>query len=252
MMSFENENILITGAARGMGASHARAFHRLGANVVIADIARDDGQALADELGDRAMFVNLDVTDEKSWDAALEQARVFGPVSVLVNNAGIIDFDPLDSREKSKFQRMLDINLTGVYLGICTVVGGMKALGRGTIINIASTAALQGYPLASGYCASKWGVRGLTKAVALELAHDNIRVNAVFPGVVHTPMTAPHDLTGVLSMQPIPRAAEPEEISRMVVFLAHQDSGFITGAEYVVDGGATLGALPKNWRENHH
>ncbi|MDH4580710.1 SDR family oxidoreductase [Pseudomonas sp. BN415] len=251
MMSFENETVLITGAASGMGESHARAFHRLGANVVIGDIAKDKGQALADELGERAMFVTLDVTDEESWDAALEQARTFGLVSVLVNNAGIIGFDPLDGREKAIFQRTLDINLTGVYLGICSVIAGMKELGRGSIINIGSTAAVQGYPLASAYCASKWGVRGLTKAAALELAHDNIRVNAVFPGAVHTPMTAPHDLSGMLSIQAIPRAAQPEEISRMVLFIAHQDSGFITGGEYLVDGGTTLGPLPKNWRENH-
>lgn len=251
-MNFTDETVLITGGASGMGASHARSFHALGANVVIADIASKLGQELSEELGDRALYVHLDVADEASWHSAVAATNAtFGAISVLVNNAGIIGIEALDAGKSTLFRKMLDINLTGTYLGIAAVIGGMKSRGGGAIVNIASTAAVQGYPLASAYCASKWGVLGLTKAAALELAHDNIRVNAVLPGPVQTPMTAPHDLSAVLAVQPISRAAQPEEISRMVTFLAHRDSGYITGGEYLVDGGSTLGALPKNWRELH-
>ncbi|NWL45093.1 3-alpha-hydroxysteroid dehydrogenase [Pseudomonas hunanensis] len=251
-MNFNEETVLITGGASGMGASHVRAFHALGANVVIADIASGLGQELSEELGDRALYVHLDVADEGSWRSAVAATNVtFGATSVLINNAGIIGIEALDADDSGLFRKMLDINLTGSYLGIAAVIGDMRKRGGGAIVNIASTAAVRGYPLASAYCASKWGVLGLTKAAALELAHDNIRVNAVLPGPVQTPMTAPHDLSAVLSVQPIARAAQPEEISRMVTFLAHRDSGYITGAEFLVDGGSTLGALPKNWRELH-
>ena len=251
-MNFTDETVLITGGASGMGASHVRSFHALGANVVIADIASKLGQELSEELGDRALYVHLDVADEASWHSAVAATNArFGAISVLVNNAGIIGIEALDSGKSTLFRKMLDINLTGTYLGIAAVLGDMRSRGGGAIVNIASPAAVQGYPLASAYCASKWGVLGLTKAAALELAHDKIRVNAVLPGPVQTPMTAPHDLSAVLSVQPISRAAQPEEISRMVTFLAHRDSGYITGGEYLVDGGSTLGALPKNWRELH-
>lgn len=229
-MNFNDETVLITGGASGMGASHVRSFHALGANVVIADIASKLGQELSEELGDRAFYVRLDVADETSWhNAVVATNATFGAISVLVNNAGIIGIEALVAGNSALFRKMLDINLTGAYLGIAAVIDDMKSRGGGAIVNIASTAAVQGYPLATAYCASKWGVLGLTKAAALELAHDNIRVNAVLPGPVQTPMTAPHDLSAVLAVQPISRAAQPEEISRMVTFLAHRDSGYITG-----------------------
>ena len=191
MKRFDNRTVIVTGGARGMGASHARGFIAEGANVVIADVLEQEGRTLADELGDHAIFSGLDVTSDTSWAATVAAAEAaFGPVSVLVNNAGIVRFGPIAETEPAAWRQVIDINLTGTYLGIRAIVPSMRRAGGGAIVNISSAAGMMAYPNNAAYVASKWGARGLTKAAAMELGRDNIRVNSIHPGPVRTPMTA--------------------------------------------------------------
>jgi 3alpha(or 20beta)-hydroxysteroid dehydrogenase len=235
---------IITGGARGQGASHARRFVAEGARVVVGDVLDDDGAALADALGNSARFSHLDVTSEDSWRATVELTSTeFGAPTVLVNNAGIVRHGQLLDVELAEFQRILDVNLIGTWLGIKSVAPSMIAAGGGSIINIASTGALVGYTNVGAYVASKWGVRGLTKTAALELGQRGIRVNSVHPGVIQTPMLS-YDPTdpALWASQPVPRVGQPEEITQLVVFLASDESSFSTGSEFVADGGQTAGS----------
>ncbi|WP_059016475.1 glucose 1-dehydrogenase [Mycobacterium sp. M26] len=232
----EGKVALISGAARGMGASHARLLVREGAKVVLGDVLDDDGTAVAEELGDAARYVHLDVTDAADWAAAVDVALAeFGSLDVLVNNAGIVYRRTLRNLEPERWQRVLDVNLTGTLLGIKSVIGPMTAAGGGSIINMSSIQGMRGTPGNHGYVASKWAIRGLTKSAALELAANNIRVNSLHPGMIRTPMTAhmPEDLVAA----PMGRIADPEEVSTFVLFLASDESSFATGAEFVMDGG---------------
>jgi 3alpha(or 20beta)-hydroxysteroid dehydrogenase len=227
---------IITGGAQGMGAADARMLVAEGAKVVIADIIDESGQALADELGDAARYVHLDVSDEEQWQAAVDAAlTAFGKVNVLVNNAGIVQVAPLKSLDVDKWNRVLAVNLTGAMLGIKAVLGPMKDAGGGSIINVSSIEGMRGASWVHSYVASKWGLRGLTKSAALELASDNIRVNSLHPGFIRTPMTKhfPDDMVGA----PLGRPGRPEEVATFVVFLASDESSFSTGSEFVVDGG---------------
>ncbi|WP_341361013.1 glucose 1-dehydrogenase [Georgenia sp. M64] len=242
MGRFEGKVALVSGGARGMGESHVRALAAEGARVVIGDVLDHEGEALAAELGDAAVFVRLDVTDPDSWSAALTRAEeAFGPVTVLVNNAGIVVFGAVDAVSVEDFDRTVAVNLRGVFLGIHAVAPGMKAAGGGTIVNISSTAGLMGYAGIAPYVASKWAVRGLTKASALDLG-PTIRVNSIHPGPIATPMTAGLD-TSMVETQRIPRFGRPEEVTAAVLFLAGDESSFMTGAELAVDGGAVLGSI---------
>lgn len=227
---------IITGGAQGMGAADARMLVAEGANVVIGDILDEPGRALADELGDAARYVHLDVSDEEQWQAAVDTAVAeFGKVNVLVNNAGIVEVAPLKSLDVDKWNRVLAVNLTGAMLGIKAVLGPMKDAGGGSIINVSSIEGMRGASWVHSYVASKWGLRGLTKSAALELASDNIRVNSLHPGFIRTPMTEhfPDDMVGT----PLGRPGKPEEVATFVVFLASDESSFSTGSEFVVDGG---------------
>jgi 3alpha(or 20beta)-hydroxysteroid dehydrogenase len=231
---------LISGGARGMGASHARALVAGGAKVVAGDILDDEGKALAKELGDAARFVHLDVTQPDQWKAAVDVAlREFGTLNVLINNAGIINGNNLRTFPLADWQKIIDINLTGTFLGMQVAVAPMIAAGGGSIINISSVEGLRGSPLLYGYVASKYGVRGLAKAAALELAQYKIRVNSIHPGLIRTPMTAgiPEDFLQI----PLGRGAEPGEVSACVVYLASDESSYSTGGEFLVDGGLTAG-----------
>ncbi len=235
---------LISGGARGMGASHARMLVAEGARVVIGDILDEEGKALADEIGDAARYVHLDVTQPDQWDAAVATATgEFGKLNVLVNNAGIVALGQLKNFDLAKWQKVIDVNLTGTFLGMRVAVEPMTEAGGGSIINVSSIEGLRGAAAVHPYVASKWAVRGLAKSAALELAPLNIRVNSIHPGFIRTPMTAklPEDMVTI----PLGRPAEPEEVSTFVLFLASDESSYATGSEFVMDGGLVTGVPHK-------
>ena len=234
--------LIVTGGARGIGAAAARLLVEDGASVLIADVLDEEGRALAAELGPRAIYRRLDVTLAEDWDAAVAAAeQAFGSLNALFNNAGILGLGKVTECTPEEFRRIVDVNLTGVFLGIRAVAPALKRAGGGAIVNTSSTAGLQGYGGLAAYVSSKWGVRGLTKAAALDLAPDNVRVVSLHPGPIRTPMVAgmPDE---VAAAQPIPRFGEPEEVARMVRFLLAEAS-YSTGSEFVVDGGAVTGQV---------
>ncbi len=236
---------IISGGARGQGAAEARLFTAEGANVVIGDGLDDEGKAVAAELGDRAACLHLDVTEESQWQAAVALAEErFGPVTVLVNNAGILHFQSIDKTERADFERVMQVNVVGVFLGMKAVTPSMTKAGGGSIVNISSTAGLQGLPYLGAYVASKWAVRGLTKTAAIDLGPKGIRVNSVHPGGIDTPMIAGSDPNAWSYRRlPVPRMGQPEEVAQAVLFLASDESSYTTGAELAIDGGATCGDL---------
>ncbi|MCH6229762.1 SDR family oxidoreductase [Microbacterium sp. CFH 31415] len=231
---------LISGGARGMGASHARLLVDEGAKVVIGDLLDAEGEALAAELGDAVRYVHLDVTRYDDWQNAVEVAlKEFGRLDVLVNNAGIANFGPIEEYTLDQWDTIIAINLTGVFYGIKAAIEPLKKSGKGSIINISSTAGIQGYEALPGYNAAKFGVRGLTKNAALDLGRYNIRVNSVHPGVIRTPMT--DSLETPQNHVALHRVGEPIELSQLILFLASDESSFSTGAEFIADGGETAG-----------
>lgn len=233
---------LITGGARGMGASHARRLVAEGARVVLADILDAEGMALAAELGTSARYIHLDVTNSQEWAAAVSDAVAgFGGLHILVNNAGIFGGAPLLDHPIDVWQRIIEINLTGTFLGIRAALPAMIASKGASIINISSVAGLRGAGSVHAYVASKFGVRGLTKSVAIEVAPHGIRCNSIHPGIIDTPMAAglePHRYD-----YPLGRMARPDEVSSMVLYLASDESSYSTGSEFIVDGGLTMGGV---------
>ena len=228
--------VLISGGAQGMGAAHAKALVAEGGKVVIGDILDEPGQALADEIGDAARYVHLDVTQADQWDAAVAVANeAFGSLTGLVNNAGIVALGKIGHFDMAEWQKVIDVNLTGTFLGMQAVVASMKAAGSGSIINVSSIEGLRGAPMVHPYVASKWAVRGLAKSAALELGRRNIRVNSLHPGFIRTPMTEhfPADMVTA----PLGRPGQSDEVAAFVVFLISDESSFATGSEFVVDGG---------------
>jgi 3alpha(or 20beta)-hydroxysteroid dehydrogenase len=243
-MDLYHMSVIVTGGARGIGAAVARTLVAEGARVVIGDLLDDEGKAVAEELGDRAAYVHLDVADPDQWTAAVAAAeRAFGPVGALVNNAGILVFGTIEEATPEEFRRVLDVNLYGAWLGMRAVLPSMRRAGGGCVVNVSSTAGLMGYANLGAYVASKWGLRGLTKTAALELGRDGVRVCSVHPGPIRTPMVAGVD-ESVVEGQPIPRFGEPEEVARMVRFLI-VEATYSTGSEFVVDGGAATGTTPE-------
>ena len=239
---------IITGAAQGMGEAHARVFAREGAKVVLTDINVSAGKALAEELGENAMFLRHAVASAPDWAAVVGAAQErFGPVTVLVNNAGVIGpVKGLLDFEEADFLQVCAINQLGVFLGMKAVMPGMMTAGGGSIVNISSIAGMLGTRASSNaaYCASKFAVRGMSKLIAAQFGHAGVRCNSVHPGYILTPMmiaaTDEHG-GGAAEAIPLGRLARPEEVSNLVLFLASDEASFISGAEYVVDGGMIAG-----------
>lgn len=234
--------VIVSGGARGMGAAHARRLAAEGAHVVIGDVLTAEGEALAGELcADHATFTPLDVTRESDWLTAVTVAeRAYGRVTGLVNNAGIVVDAPIEELTEADYRRVVDVNQVGTFLGMKSVLASMRAAGGGSVVNVSSAAGLVGLPGILPYTASKWAIRGMTKTAAVEFAPYGIGVNSVHPGLVETPMTAANPGTlEAAKHQPLPRAGRPEELAAMVLFLLSDESGYATGAEFVVDGGFT-------------
>jgi 3alpha(or 20beta)-hydroxysteroid dehydrogenase len=244
----EGKVALVTGAARGMGAATARLFVAEGAKVMLADVVDDEGEALALELGADAAYIHLDVTSEEDWQTAVSVTEsAFGPVTILVNNAGILRAIPLPLMALEDYQSVIDVNQTGVFLGMKCVVASMAQAGGGSIVNTSSIDGFQGSPTLLAYVAAKFAVRGMTRVAALELAAVNIRVNTVCPGATRTRMMDCPDMAGVdieaLSnrMAPMGRMGEADEIAKASLYLASEDSSYVTGTDLTVDGGTTAG-----------
>uniref|UniRef100_UPI0035CB302E glucose 1-dehydrogenase n=1 Tax=uncultured Sphingomonas sp. TaxID=158754 RepID=UPI0035CB302E len=247
MGRLEGKVAIITGGAQGMGAAHARRFVAEGAMTVFTDINPEAGAALAIELGDSALFLRHDVSIEADWAAVVSEAeRRFGPVSVLVNNAGILGPGKSCAElDEADFTQVIAINQTAVFLGTKHAIPSMIKAGGGSIVNISSISgivAIYGTPNVA-YAASKFAVRGITKQVAIEYGGQNIRANSVHPGYIRTPMMTAaldEDQIKIASASvPIKRVGEVQDVSNLVVFLASDESGFVTGTEHIIDGGLT-------------
>ena len=246
-MRLEGKVALISGGARGMGAAEARMFASEGASVVIGDVLEDEGRRVAAEIGEaggQALFVALDVTSESQWRDAIDAAvSSFGRLDVLVNNAGIGGGGNVEETTEADWDRTMDINAKGVFLGTKTAIPAMRRSGGGSIINISSQLGIVGTDNSSPqYQASKGAVRLLTKSTAIQYAREGIRANSVHPGPIVTPMTEAgradqdrYDLT--VSRIPLGRYGEPEDVAYGVLFLASDESSFMTGSELVIDGG---------------
>jgi 3alpha(or 20beta)-hydroxysteroid dehydrogenase len=235
--------VLISGGARGQGAAEARLFVAEGAKVVIGDVLETEGRRLAAELGDAAVFVRQDVTREDDWAKALDAAAGLGGLHGLVNNAGIYQPKTLIETDVALFERHMRVNQLGCFLGMKAVVPLMEKTGGGSIVNISSVAGLRGSPGAIAYSATKWALRGMTKAAAIDLAPRRIRVNSVHPGPIDTEMLnvrTPEQNQRRLEAVPMKRQGTAEEVANLVLFLLSEESGYITGAEVAIDGGATL------------
>lgn len=242
MGRLEGKVAVITGGVGGMGRKHAEVFIREGAKVVIADIDQTSGEEAVKELGDQAYFIKLDVTDEENWKSmVLEAEETFGPINILVNNAGIVASKSFQDSTFEEYRKTIAINQDGVFLGIKYIYPSMEKTKNGSIVNISSIAGIVGGPNNSAYITSKFGVRGLTKAAAVEYAPTGIRVNSVHPGTIRTPMTEQDGVREMVAEMekdiPMKRIAEPEEISNLVLYLASDESSYSTGAEFIADGG---------------
>lgn len=242
---------LVTGGARGMGEAYVRRFVAEGAKVVFGDVLDTEGKAVADDVGDDCRYVHHDVTDEQDWSSAVATAtETYGGLHVLVNNAGILRFGFVADSTLAEFRRVLEVNLVGQWLGIRAVIPAMTAAGGGSIVNVSSVEGFIGAAGMSAYSASKFGVRGLTKAAARELGRHGIRVNSIHPGGIVTPMVldaGPEmwkhvDVKGFLDQLPAQRFGEPPEVASLGVFLASDEASYCTGSEFLADGGMLTGA----------
>ena len=248
-MTFTDKVVIVTGAARGQGEIEARLFAERGAAVVLTDVLEEEGRAVAESIGDAARFVAHDISEASAWQTVLTAAESnFGGVDVLVNNAGIYWVRMLADETADSLAKMLRINLIGAALGIQAVTEPMRHRGGGSIVNISSTAGVMGYPGHVAYGSAKWGLRGLTRVAALELSDFKIRVNCVLPGAVDTEMSWRNGMEagdGKLPGVPLRRVGLTEEVAEVVAFLASDASSYVTGSEYIIDGGASAGvALP--------
>jgi 3alpha(or 20beta)-hydroxysteroid dehydrogenase len=243
----EGKVALISGAARGQGAAEARLFVEEGAKVVLGDVLDHAGEQVADELDGAARYRHLDVTDFAQWEAAVDTAvTTFGKLDVLINNAGILKLGLIESQSLEEYLAVINVNQVGCWLGMKAAVPAIKAAGGGAIVNTSSTSGFIGTPGMSAYTASKFAVRGMTKCAAMELGRYNIRVNSVHPGGIDTEMVrlpefGAVDSEAVYGSLPIPRVGQPEEVARLMVFLASDDASYSSGAEFLIDGGMMAG-----------
>ncbi|MTH79969.1 SDR family NAD(P)-dependent oxidoreductase [Paracoccus aestuariivivens] len=244
MTDLQGRTAIVTGGGRGQGAVEAELLAAAAAAVLICDVLEAEGEALAARLtgeGHKARFLRLDVTDAAEWAAAVQTALDWtGRLDILVNNAGIINRKVIRDMSPEEWRRVLDVNLTGAFLGIQAAAPAMQQ--GGSIINISSNSAFSGH-YDPAYTASKWGLRGLTRSAAMEYARQGVRVNAVCPGLIVTDLNrnSPH-LAPMIGMTPMGRSGEADEVAQLVLFLASDASGFVTGEDFVIDGGFTGGA----------
>lgn len=239
---------IITGAARGQGEAEAKLFAAEGAKVVVADVLADEAAAVADAIGsDVARSAALDITDEEAWQRVVaETEEAWGPVTTLVNNAGILDFNSIEKYDVARFRTVLDVNVVGAFLGIKTVAPSMRRAGGGSIVNISSNGGMEGQPFLSAYSTSKWAMRGLSRSAAIELGRRGIRVNTVHPGGIDTPMTrfggdVSNEDAPFFQNLPIKRVGTVDDVAPVVLFLCSDEAAYVTGSEYVVDGGHLAG-----------
>lgn len=242
MERLKNKVAIITGGARGMGASHVRLFASEGAKVVFTDLNEEQGRILEKEIGGNVKFIKQDVTDAASWEKVVEDTeKIFGQVNILVNNAGISINKPLLEITEDEYRKIVDINQVSVFLGIKALAPSMKKAETASIINISSMNGMVGGAI--GYTDTKFAVRGMTKAAALQLSPFGIRVNSVHPGVIETPMVTEGESYEVIKnfakQIPMRRMAKPEEVSNLVLYLASDESRYSTGSEFIIDGGLT-------------
>jgi 3alpha(or 20beta)-hydroxysteroid dehydrogenase len=241
--------VLITGAARGQGLGIAARFIDEGAAVALADVNDEAGAAAEKKLGDRALFIHLDVTQEHDWTSAVERTvERFGKLDGLINNAGVFRWAPLEKTTLDDWNTVISVCQTGVFLGMRSTVPAMIAAGGGTIVNTSSTSGIWALPQIVGYAAAKFAVRGMTKVAAIELGRHNIRVNSVCPGGIETPMSQGNHSSGWQAASasgfgfvPLGRRGTPDEIGNLMLFLTSDESSYCTGADFVCDGGMLAG-----------
>ena len=240
MNRIDDKVALITGGAHGMGAAEGKLFVEAGASVVISDIDTEAGKVVADAIGTSCQFIHHDVTSQTSWKSVVDQIeQTHGTIDILVNNAGIFRVKGILETSLDDWNELIAINQTGTFLGIQCVLPIMKRQGKGSIINLSSTTGLAGAHRCPAYASTKWAVRGLTKSVALEFASTGIRINSVHPGIIATQMMEEFNETKdeLIDRIPFGRLGTIEEIARLVLFLASDDSSYCTGHEFVADGG---------------
>ena len=244
MTRLEGKVAIVTGGSQGLGEAIVREFVAQGAKVVIGDILEDKGQELANELGENATFVKLDVSDEANWQELVNQVdSEFGPIDILVNNAGIVKYVNIEEMDADTYRNIVNVNQVGTFLGMKSVVPSMKKVDHGRIINISSVEGLRALPGGAAYESTKFAIRGMTKSAAIDLADYNILVNSVHPGAILTPMLkaqlAKGDQEAFYAGVPLSRGGEPAEYAKTIAFLASEESSYATGAEFVLDGGMT-------------
>ena len=248
---------IITGGARGQGEAEARLFAEEGAKVVIGDVLEPEGKAVAESIGDACTFLPMDVRKPEHWQSAVEAAAAYGGVNVLVNNAAVMHFESVEKMKLEDYMRVIEINQVGCFLGMQSVIPSMKAQEMGSIINVSSIDGLMSKNGLAAYSASKWAIRGMTKAAAIELGLYGIRVNSLHPGGVDTIMGNPTGIENIDDFykdQALPRCGRSEDIARLALFMASDECSFSTGSEFVSDGGWNAGArmpwLPGGRRES--
>ena len=243
MGRLDDKVAIVTGGAAGMGAETVRLFAREGAKVVIGDVLEKEGLQLSDELGDDVVFTRLDVSCEEDWLHAVNVAQALGPLSILVNNAGIIHMASIVDTTIEDYMKVVRVNQLGTFLGTKSVIEPMKKAGNGSIINISSIDGMHSSAALSAYSSTKWAVRGLTKNAAIELGQYGIRVNSVHPGGIYTDMGGANVMSeedmnkAVYSNYPIPRVGRPHEVANISLFLATDEASYSTGGEFLADGG---------------